>query len=171
MHNPCVLDGHHISRLHLQTDVILFRVHEIVKGPHGPVELLHLQEVGLQLAHLVDRSVEVGVAGKVRPVQPHQLAASVVSADQFFEGLIVCTFNSPTTTSSPHLNSHKEWLLRNWVELDVVGAHVPEAGHRVGEQLIPGMLNGYKLSQKKGAFTFWDASCEGFVQRGKRRPT
>ena len=33
------------------------------------------------------------------------------------------------------------------------------------------MLNGYKLSQKKGAFTFWDASCEGFVQRGKRRPT
>ena len=108
MHNPCVLDGHHISRLHLQTDVILFRVHEIVKGPHGPVELLHLQEVGLQLVHLVDRSVEVGVASKVRPVQPHQLAASVVSADQFFEGLIVCT-----STSSPHLNSHKEWLLRD----------------------------------------------------------
>ena len=85
MHNPCVLDGHHISRLHLQTDVILFRVHEIVKGPHGPVELLHLQEVGLQLAHLVDRSVEVGVASEVRPVQPHQLAASVVSADQFLK--------------------------------------------------------------------------------------
>ena len=138
MHNPCVLDGHHISRLHLQTDVILFRVHEIVKGPHGPVELLHLQEVGLQLADLVDRSVEVGVASKVRPVQPHQLAAPVVSADQFFEGLIFCT-----STSSPHLNSHKEWLLRDRVKLDVVGAHVPEAGHRVGEQLIPGNLDGY----------------------------
>ena len=148
MHNPCVLDGHHISRLHLQTDVILFRVHEIVKGPHGPVELLHLQEVGLQLADLVDRSVEVGVASKVRPVQPHQLAAPVVSADQFFEGLIFCT-----STSSPHLNSHKEWLLRDRVKLDVVGAHVPEAGHRVGEQLIPGNLDGYKLSQKR-ALTF-----------------
>ena len=35
-----------------------------------------------------------------------------------------------------------------------VGAHVPEAGHRVGEQLIPGMLNGYKLSQKKGLLHF-----------------
>ena len=147
MHNPCVLDGHHISRLHLQTDVILFRVHEIVKGPHGPVELLHLQEVGLQHADLVDGSVEVGVASKVRPVQPHQLAAPVVSADQFFKGLIVCT-----STSSPHLNSHKEWLLRDRVELDVVGAHVPEAGHRVGEQLIPGNLDGYRLSRKKGSY-------------------
>ena len=164
MHNPCVLDGHHISRLHLQTDVILFRVHEIVKGPHGPVELLHLQEVGLQLADLVDRSVEVGVASKVRPVQPHQLAAPVVSADQFFEGLIVCT-----STSSPHLNSHKEWLLRDRVELDVVGAHVPKAGHCVGKQLIPWNLDGYKLLEKR-ALTFSDASCAGFVQRGKRRP-
>ena len=59
MHNPCVLDGHHISRLHLQTDVILFRVHEIVKGPHGPVELLHLQEVGLQLAHQLNCNLSI----------------------------------------------------------------------------------------------------------------
>ena len=36
-----------------------------------------------------------------------------------------------------NVNSHKEWLLGDRIKLDEVFPNIPEAGHSVGEQLIP----------------------------------
>ena len=43
VHDSHVLNGHHVSRLHLQPDVVLLGVHQVVKRPHRPVNLLHLR--------------------------------------------------------------------------------------------------------------------------------
>ena len=52
MHHPLVLDGHHVSGLHLEPDVVLLRVHQVVKHPHCSVELLHLRMAKEHLGHL-----------------------------------------------------------------------------------------------------------------------
>ncbi len=37
-----VFHADHVSRLHLYLDVVLLVVQDIVKGPHGRVQLIHL---------------------------------------------------------------------------------------------------------------------------------
>ena len=49
VHDPRILDGHHVSGLHLQANVVLLRVHQVVKRPHRSVQLLHLK---MALVHL-----------------------------------------------------------------------------------------------------------------------
>ena len=59
-----------LTWLHLQSDVILRVVHDVVEGPHGLVELLNI----------VNITVQVGVSAKVRPVDAVEFPSVVVTA-------------------------------------------------------------------------------------------
>ena len=169
MHDPCVLDGHHVSWLHLQPDVILLRVHQVVKRPHRSVELLHLgmaimhlvhwvhlahltrMHIGhltrvhlghltrvhlghltrahlghltrvhlghltrVHLGHLFNGSIQVGIAGKVRPVQSDQLTAAIMPEKLAFSlpGLVKNLNLKPVEISSKSVFDRKQLFLQS----------------------------------------------------------
>ena len=59
-----------LTWLHLQSDVVLRVVHDVVEGSHGLVELLDI----------VNITVQVRVSAKVRPVDAVEFSSMIVTA-------------------------------------------------------------------------------------------
>ena len=85
MQDPGVLHSDHVPGHHLQTDVIITVVHDVVKEPHGLQVCQGLLSSSLSTPHLVELlhgvevAVQVRVAGKVGPVDPGQAAVVVMT--------------------------------------------------------------------------------------------
>ena len=69
MQDPLVLNSHHVPRHHLQPDMVLFTVHQIIKGSHSLEQIFHHLKVHIQMR----------ITGKVAPVDSTQLTSSIVA--------------------------------------------------------------------------------------------
>ena len=69
MQYPHVLDSNHISWSHLQPDVVLGIIHDVIKGSHGLVKLLNIVHI----------TIKMRVPGKVGPVDPLEVTIVVMS--------------------------------------------------------------------------------------------
>ena len=87
MQDPGVLHSDHVPRHHLQSDVVVRVVHDVVEEPHGLQVCQGLLSSSLSACHLVELlygvevAVQVRVAGKVGPVHPGQAAVVVMTCN------------------------------------------------------------------------------------------
>ena len=71
MQHPLVLHSHHVARQHLQADVVLLTVQQIIKGSHGLEQIIHFLQINIQMS----------VARKMTPVDSVQLTSCIVTGN------------------------------------------------------------------------------------------
>ena len=105
MQDPLVLDSHHVSWRHLQADMVLFIVHQVIKCSHCQVQIIYLVQINIKMS----------VASKVTPVDSLQLSSGVVAGKE-----------CETKYRIFILYLHKKRLVRNLVKLSVVCSNISE---------------------------------------------